>query len=83
MQQWHNDINDMHSKYGVHDWIKEELNREDKDWSRLNKFLQFRINFLKEDYQFTWLKQYMENNIGKYKKDININCVAYLLSRVK
>mgnify|MGYP002640126059 FL=1 len=49
MQQWHNDINDMHSKYGVHDWIKEELNREDKDWSRLNKFLQFRINFLKEE----------------------------------
>ena len=49
MQQWHNDINDMHAKYGVHDWIKEELNREDKDWSRLNKFLQFRINFLKEE----------------------------------
>ena len=49
MQQWHNDINDMHKKYGVHDWIKEELSREDKDWSRLNKFLQFRINFLKEE----------------------------------
>lgn len=49
MQQWHNDINDMHKKFGVHDWVREELNKEDKDWSRLNKFLQFRINFLKEE----------------------------------
>ncbi len=49
MQQWHNDINDMHKKFGVHDWVREELNKKDKDWSRLNKFLQFRINFLKEE----------------------------------
>lgn len=49
MNQWHHDINEMHAKYGVHDWVQEELDREDQDWSRLNKFMQFRINFLKEE----------------------------------
>jgi predicted HAD superfamily Cof-like phosphohydrolase len=39
----------MHAKFGVHDWIQNELSRKDADWARLNKFLQFRINFLKEE----------------------------------
>lgn len=49
MQQWHNDINDMHKKFGVHKWVQAELQSDNRDWSRLNKFLQFRINFLKEE----------------------------------
>lgn len=49
MQQWHNDINDMHKKFGVHKWVQAELQSDNYDWSRLNKFLQFRINFLKEE----------------------------------
>jgi len=47
MNQWHHDINDMHKKYGVHDWVEDEL--EKGDWSRLQKFLEFRLNFLQEE----------------------------------
>ena len=47
-KNWVQDINDMHAKFGVHDWMKNEL-AKDTDWQRLNKFLQFRLNFLKEE----------------------------------
>jgi len=47
-KDWVNDINEMHSKFGVHEWVDHELmNRT--DWQKLNKFLQFRLNFLKEE----------------------------------
>jgi hypothetical protein len=49
MNQWHHDINEMHKKFGVHKWVQAELQSDNYDWSRLNKFLQFRINFLKEE----------------------------------
>jgi predicted HAD superfamily Cof-like phosphohydrolase len=39
---WVKDINDMHVKYGVHEWVK---NNPDK----LKKYLEFRINFLQEE----------------------------------
>ena len=39
---WVKDMNDMHAKYGVHEWVK---NNPDK----LKKFLEFRINFLQEE----------------------------------
>lgn len=41
-KNWVQDMNDMHSKYGVHEWVK---NNPDK----LNDFLRFRIDFLKEE----------------------------------
>lgn len=47
MKKWHNDINDMHKKFGVHDWVKGELNKG--DWSRLRKFIDFRLRFLQEE----------------------------------
>ena len=47
-KNWVQDINDMHAKFGVHDWMKNEL-AKDTDWQRLNKFLQFRLDFLKEE----------------------------------
>jgi hypothetical protein len=49
MNRWHDDIYEMHAKYGVHEWVKGELNREDKDWSKLNKFMDFRLKFLQEE----------------------------------
>jgi hypothetical protein len=49
MKNWVKDIYDMHDKFGVHDWVEGELDREDKDWSKLNKFLQFRLRFLEEE----------------------------------
>ena len=62
MNQWHNDIHDMHQKYGVHDWVKEELNREDKDWSKLNKFLDFRLKFLQEELDETRAAAILDKN---------------------
>ena len=47
-KNWVQDINDMHAKFGVHDWMKNEL-ANNTDWQRLNKFLQFRLDFLKEE----------------------------------
>ena len=41
------DIHEMHKKYGVHDWIKEQETKE--DWSLLDKFMQFRLAFLREE----------------------------------
>ena len=39
---WVRDMNNMHAKYGVHKWVK---NNPDK----LRKYLEFRINFLQEE----------------------------------
>lgn len=39
---WYEDIHEMHNKYGVHEWIK---NNPDK----LKKLLDFRFSFLKEE----------------------------------
>lgn len=42
---WVKDINDMHVKFGVHDWVdKNKYNKE-----ILNKFLEFRLSFLEEE----------------------------------
>jgi predicted HAD superfamily Cof-like phosphohydrolase len=41
-KDWVKDINDMHSKYGVHEWVK---NNPDK----LKEFLDFRLKFLYEE----------------------------------
>ena len=42
------DIKKMHEKFGVHDWVSKELQMH-RDWMRLEKFLQFRLNFLTEE----------------------------------
>lgn len=57
MKKWHNDINDMHKKFGVHDWVKGELDKG--DWSRLRKFIDFRLRFLQEELDET--KNAVEN----------------------
>lgn len=46
-QNWVKDIADMHSKYGVHEWIK---NNPEK----LEQLLHFRIAFLKEEFDETF-----------------------------
>ena len=45
MTNWVKDINDMHAKYGVHDWV--EKNKDNKDL--MQDFLHFRIKFLEEE----------------------------------
>ena len=46
-QNWVKDIADMHGKYGVHEWIK---NNPEK----LEQLLHFRIAFLKEEFDETF-----------------------------
>ena len=47
-KDWVKDINEMHAKFGVHKWVQSEL-QSDVDFRRLNKFLQFRLDFLTEE----------------------------------
>lgn len=46
-QNWVKDIADMHGKYGVHEWIK---NNPEK----LEQLLHFRVAFLKEEFDETF-----------------------------
>lgn len=45
--QWHHTIDSFHDKFGVHDWIYDKLSN--KDYDTLKKFMDFRLNFLKEE----------------------------------
>ncbi len=44
---WVQDINDMHAKFGVHQWVGKKV--AEGDTASLIKFLKFRIDFLKEE----------------------------------
>jgi len=48
-KNWVKDINEMQYHYGVHRWIHD--NREDTD--RLRAYLDFRINFIREELEET------------------------------
>lgn len=56
---WVQDINDMHAKFGVHEWVKKKV--AEGDFESLRKFMQFRIDFLKEELGETekafWMSQ--------------------------
>ena len=45
--QWHLHIEDMHEKFGVHDWINSKL--DEGDMESLKKFMEFRLEFLQEE----------------------------------
>ena len=45
--KWHNNIYDMHSKFGVHDWMEEQL--ASRNYNNIKEFMKFRLNFLKEE----------------------------------
>ena len=45
-ENWVDDINAMHKKFGVHDWFKAELN---KDPNKLKEFLEFRMKMVQEE----------------------------------
>lgn len=46
-KDWVKDMFDMHTKYGVHDWIANKAYGQDPE--TLRKFLDFRIRFLEEE----------------------------------
>jgi len=43
---WFKDMQEMHKKYGVDKWMNEE---KKSDWSRLNKYMDFRIKMMQEE----------------------------------
>lgn len=49
MNRWHDDIHEMHKKYGVHEWM--EKNKDNKEL--MQKFLHFRLQFLLEEWEET------------------------------
>ena len=46
---WFKDMQDMHKKYGVDKWMDNERGSELNEWSRLNKFMQFRLSMMQEE----------------------------------
>jgi hypothetical protein len=52
---WVKDMNDMHTKYGVHEWVK---NNPDK----LSEYLEFRLNFLQEELDETRAGAILDKN---------------------
>lgn len=53
MNKFSKDINMMHHKFGVHEWVNDRIMRCKGD--ELNKFLQFRLEFLQEELNETQL----------------------------
>ena len=50
-RDWVQDIHDMHAKFGVHDWVQQQIRSGNFD--KLHKFLEFRIKFLDEELRET------------------------------
>jgi hypothetical protein len=50
-ENWVQDITDMQAKFGVHKWVAEKI--ATNDYAALRKFMEFRINFLKEELKET------------------------------
>ena len=46
-KDWVKDINEMHAKYGVHEWVKNANEQQ------LRKFVEFRMGFIKEEFEET------------------------------
>lgn len=46
--EWLKDIKDMHQKFGVTKWVQSER-QSDVEWRRLDKFIQFRMDMIKEE----------------------------------
>lgn len=57
-KQWHEDIWDMHYKFGVHKWIMENIDNKEL----MSKFLEFRLQFLQEELDETRAAAIIDNN---------------------
>lgn len=57
-KQWHEDIWDMHYKFGVHQWIIENIDNKEL----MSKFLEFRLKFLEEELDETRKAALLDKN---------------------
>ena len=46
---WVDDINSMHKKFGVHDWVRKNKN----NLGKMAEFMKFRMNFIREEFNET------------------------------
>ena len=46
---WVDDINSMHKKFGVHDWVKKNMDNP----RIMSEFMKFRMNFIREEFNET------------------------------
>ena len=65
-KNWVKDINEMHAKFGVHEWVKKT--KDSGELHKLEKFLEFRLNFLQEE-----LEETRKAAVLDYKPDEHIS----------
>ena len=73
-KDWVKDINEMHSKFGVHTWMETQVTQP-KDFSKIPEFMSFRLNFLKEELNET-IKAYDEKNAEEVVDGLIDLCVV-------
>ena len=71
MNQWHHDINEMHAKYGVHDWIEDNMDNKEL----MQKFLDFRLKFLDEELNETKAAAQYDRNASEVVDGLIDLCV--------
>lgn len=71
MNQWHHDINEMHAKYGVHDWIEDNMDNPEL----MQKFLDFRLKFLEEELNETKAAAQYDRNASEVVDGLIDLCV--------
>ena len=71
MNQWHHDINEMHAKYGVHDWIEDNMDNKEL----MQKFLDFRLKFLEEELNETKAAAQYDRNASEVVDGLIDLCV--------
>ena len=59
-ENWVQDINDMHRKFGVHEWVTEQVQLGNKE--NLQKSLEFRLKFLEEELNETRAAAIIDKN---------------------
>ena len=71
MNQWHHEINEMHAKYGVHDWIEDNMDNKEL----MQKFLDFRLKFLEEELNETKAAAQYDRNASEVVDGLIDLCV--------
>lgn len=73
-KDWVKDIHEMHAKFGVHDWVKKELDLPE-EWQKLHQFMSFRLNFLEEELNET-IKAYKDKDAEEVVDGLIDLCVV-------
>ena len=76
-KDWVDDINKMHAKFGVHDWLANQLeDPSDEGREKLKKFLDFRLRFLDEELNETKAAAMLDYNAKEVVDGLIDLCVV-------